>query len=287
MKVLTESGVLPASERYFSTPSATAKKLFFYVTRCGHYYCSTAYHFSHQCQIGQEESHRNFLLFYLRAGMLQFETDQESMSGSCGQCALIDCRKPHQFYAIENSEQLWIHFDGANAHAFFDAIIAQYGGKFVFTPPAGSRIEREMANLIAQIGTENRISEAEASQRLYAILCDLLYPPIRTYEDTSITQAMQFMQQHLFEPISVARIAAAVHLSPSHFSRQFRAQTGFSPHEYIILHRIDAAKALLQSTQLSIKEIAFQTGYRSEVNFIVSFTEKVGVSPKAFRRNAL
>lgn len=54
-----------------------------------------------------------------------------------------------------------------------------------------------------------------------------------------------------------------------------------------MLHRIDEAKALLQSTSLSVKEIAFRVGYRSEVNFITAFTEKTGATPTQFRRSTL
>ena len=49
-----------------------------------------------------------------------------------------------------------------------------------------------------------------------------------------------------------------------------------------MLHWIDEAKALLQSTSLSIKEIAFRVGYRSEVNFITAFTEKTGATLTRF-----
>ena len=67
----------------------------------------------------------------------------------------------------------------------------------------------------------------------------------------------------------------------------FRSRTGYSPHEYIVLRRIDEAKSLLHTTALSVKEIAFRVGYHSEVNFISSFTAKTGVSPAAFRRSRM
>lgn len=47
----TEPGVLLQSDRYFNTPSAAAGKLFYYITRCGHYYCSTEYDFRDDCDV--------------------------------------------------------------------------------------------------------------------------------------------------------------------------------------------------------------------------------------------
>src|SRR5699024_196593 len=119
---------------------------------------------------------------------------------------------------------------------------------------------------------------------------ELLYPhrdQSLSPERDVVAQALIFILDHLFEPLSVETVAASVSLSPSHFSRLFKARTGYSPHEYIVLRRIDEAKSLLHTTSLSVKQIAFRVGYHSEVNFISSFTAKTGMSPAAFRRMPL
>ena len=288
MKVTNEPGVLSRSERFFYTPSTTARSLFFYVTRVGHYYYDERYNFLDSCDVAKQESHKNFFLAYVRAGTLYFQTTQ-TFSAERGQVALIDCHKPHRFYTTGSAEAMWMHFDGSNSAAFFQQILAFRGGRQTFTPLPDSRIEQELAHIISGLRS-SRSSEVDCSQRIYRILCTLLLPHAPTHTvatDTTITRAVRYIDEQLFEPLSVKQIAATVHLSPSHFSRLFRSTTGFSPHEYIMLHRIDEAKALLQSTNLSVKEIAFRVGYHSEVNFIIAFTDKTGLSPTLFRRNTL
>ena len=109
------------------------------------------------------------------------------------------------------------------------------------------------------------MTELDRSQRIYRILCSLLFPaqagPDR--KNDAIAQAVKYIGEHLFESLSVEKVADAVSLSPSHFSRLFRSTTG------------------------SVKEIAFRVGYRSEVNFITAFTEKTGATPTQFRRNTM
>ena len=130
------------------------------------------------------------------------------------------------------------------------------------------------------------MTELDRSQRIYRILCALLFPaqagPDR--KNDAIAQAVKYIGEHLFEALSVEKVADAVSLSPSHFSRQFKARTGYSPYEYIVLRRIDKAKYMLASTELSVKEIAYATGYNSEENFIHSFRKNVGVAPGIFRK---
>ena len=99
-----------------------------------------------------------------------------------------------------------------------------------------------------------------------------------------MTQAIRYMNHHLYEPITVQTVAEAVSLSPSHFCASSKRIPGTLPTEYIVLRRIDKAKHLLTSTQMSVKEIAYHTGYNSEENFIHSFQKNVGISPGMFRK---
>ena len=68
MKVTNEPGVLSRSERFFYTPSTTARRLFFYVMRVGHSYYDERYNFLDGCAVAKQESHKNLFLAYVSAG---------------------------------------------------------------------------------------------------------------------------------------------------------------------------------------------------------------------------
>ena len=82
MKVFSEPGVLSRSERFFSTPSATARRLFYYVTRVGHYYYDARYNFLDSCDIAHLESHKNLFLTYVRSGTMYLARPTSSTAPS-------------------------------------------------------------------------------------------------------------------------------------------------------------------------------------------------------------
>ncbi len=282
MQVYRESGVLPTSQRFFATPSPTARRVLFYVTRCGRYEYDEHFFFQDDCSVARLDSHRNFFLLYLQSGRMHFRLQDTAFTLQAGQLALVDCRAPHAFFTSGPAASLWLHFDGALAPAFFKEILSLRDRRQSFDLPSESSIPAQMDAIIDAVASGST-PEIALSQQLYEILCTLLQPQQSDRTTDPVAAAMAYVQAHLAQPISVPQLAAAVNLSASHFSRLFRTATGLSPHEYIILRRIDAAKQLLLTTDLTIKEIACRTGYRSEVNFIVSFTKKVGLSPTAFR----
>ena len=283
---IPEEGVLKTSQRYFFTPSALASELFYYPTRAGHYFCDHRYSFSHRAETALLASHRlNFMLIAVRQGAMHFTLNGEHLLAARGSAVLFDCRQPHEYSAGDGTEFNWLLFNGLNAGAFCKRILQSKGGRSVFTPADFTAVVREIDSLVASCAAGERLTESVCSQLIHRLLCGLLPggEGASKCEDGVVTEAIRYMHRNLHQELTVQDVAEAVRLSPSHFSRLFRSQTGYSPYEYILLRRIDEAKHLLASTRLSVKEIAYRIGYNSEENFIHSFQKKVGVSPGTFR----
>jgi AraC-like DNA-binding protein len=85
-------------------------------------------------------------------------------------------------------------------------------------------------------------------------------------------------------PLNVDALAAGVHMSAGHLSRQFRDAYGESPYGYLMTRRIERATALLRRGDLSVTDVCFAVGCQSLGTFSTRFTELVGVPPSIYRR---
>ena len=86
------------------------------------------------------------------------------------------------------------------------------------------------------------------------------------------------------QPLDVEALARDAHMSPGHFSREFRAAYGESPYSYLMTRRIERAMALLRRGDLSVTEVCFEVGCSSLGTFSTRFTELVGMPPSAYRQ---
>jgi AraC-like DNA-binding protein len=85
------------------------------------------------------------------------------------------------------------------------------------------------------------------------------------------------------ESLDVPALARAAHLSPAHFSREFRRAFGETPHQYLLTRRLERAAALLRATDRSVTDICLAVGLRSVGSFTTSFRKLFGVPPAAYR----
>ncbi|HXO99295.1 MAG TPA: helix-turn-helix transcriptional regulator [Luteibacter sp.] len=88
------------------------------------------------------------------------------------------------------------------------------------------------------------------------------------------------------QPLDVEALASGANMSAGHLSRQFRMAYGESPYSYLMTRRIERAMALLRRGDLSVTDVCFDVGCASLGTFTTRFTELVGMSPRAYRREA-
>ena len=96
-------------------------------------------------------------------------------------------------------------------------------------------------------------------------------------------RARDTMDRAFAQPLDVPALARIAHVSPAHFSRQFRATFGETPHRYLQRRRVERAMELLRETDRPVTEICFDVGFSSLGTFSYTFRRIVGEPPSSYR----
>jgi two-component system response regulator YesN len=103
-------------------------------------------------------------------------------------------------------------------------------------------------------------------------------------DDALLRRILQYIEEHLPEPLTREEIAHHVHFHPAYLSRYFRKKTGWSLSEYIVRQRIEHAKEMLTQSELRISHIMSRLGYDNLSHFTRTFKKLTGVTPMQFRK---
>lgn len=273
-----ERYVSPKSDYYLYSPSLTAQELFLYPLSCGHFMYEQGYSL-------HRDSYDSFLLLYVEKGQLTLHYEHKITEVSAEQLVLIDCYKPHSFQTQEECETLWCHFDGIMASNLYESIVSHNGNVFSLVDHC---IIDNLNAIYRTFAFGDTIKEPLLSKYLNDILTLLLlYTPKDSLSNnyTHIAEdTISYINNHFRENISVPQLADKAGLSQYHFIRSFKKETGFTPHEYIIFARINAAKYLLKNTQLPIREICDQSGFSCESVFCNAFKQRLYITPIQYRK---
>ena len=101
-----------------------------------------------------------------------------------------------------------------------------------------------------------------------------------------MSETALWMDANAHETIDLDGAAEQAGLSPFHFLRLFRAVLGVTPHQYLLRCRLRHAAGLLADEALSITQIAYEVGFADLSNFVRTFRNAAGVSPRDFRKAA-
>ncbi|WP_297569781.1 AraC family transcriptional regulator [uncultured Anaerovibrio sp.] len=103
--------------------------------------------------------------------------------------------------------------------------------------------------------------------------------------DPKIQQVIEYINTHLADDLSIDLLSDTVFMSKYYLMRRFKAETGYSVHQYINSKRLLLAKELLSTTSHPITDICFQCGFRDYSAFSREFKKQFKVSAREYRNN--
>jgi len=146
--------------------------------------------------------------------------------------------------------------------------------------------------LAAQIGLD-RLSHVDVNlsweelrsyfRKLAELLFDNRDQPAAQDEHIVVLRINEYIDTHLAEDVSLAKLAGIVHLNPSYLSRLYKRTAGIGLSEYINMARTVKAKELLKHSAYKIYEISAMVGYDSRLSFIRFFKTNMGMTPQEYR----
>lgn len=184
-------------------------------------------------------------------------------------------------------EEYWIGFKGENidnriANGFFSPL----------KPVFYVGIQDEIVQLYNQGIVVAREQKTGFQQMLAGIVNHLLglafsldkYSGFENLEVANhINKAKIIFSENLQQKVKPEEVAQQLNMSYSWFRRLFKEYTGFAPAQYIQELRIQYAKELLTNTNMSIKEIAFTSGFENTEYFFLAFRKKADCTPSKYR----
>lgn len=148
-------------------------------------------------------------------------------------------------------------------------------------------LSAQIRDLNVQLGKEIASSDENAAAHLKKGLCQLVYLLSENGENGKnyVRQALEFIQTHYREDVSLEDAAEVCGVSSYYLSRQFRMEYGQTFVECLTQVRMNAAMELAAKTRLSVREIAERTGYNNSTYFCRVFKKYTGKTISEYREN--
>lgn len=209
-----------------------------------------------------------------------------------GELLIIPRNTPHTYWAADDRPWsiYWVHFLGEEAGYYVERV-PRRGQPAPVAHDASQEAIRLFRYCLDALyegyGTENLIYAAQSVQHILSLLLyrnhALPAEPRKKSWRSNLESMLEYMHDHLDEPLTLGDFARKAGLSVSHFSELFRSQTGQSPMAYFIHLRIRHACRLLDLTDKPVKVVAIETGYRDPYYFSRLFKKVMGHSPERYR----
>lgn len=248
----------------------------------GWHRCRELYHISRSHGIA------NYMIFFtLTPGGRLRIGDSPWMDIPPSSIAVLPPHIPHEYCTAPGNwwEFYWLQIQPESA-TVPEYLSRQLG--YVFSLPRVPQMGALIENLFPERFTTNDVhygitASQIISQIFHMMLEDVFLMENTTRNNSVVQHVIARIESDYNHKLSIEDLAHENYLSEQHLIRLFRSATGYTPYEYLKKYRLMKAKQLLANTDLSLTEIALQTGFSGVNNFICQFRREWGIPPRQYR----
>lgn len=240
-------------------------------------------------QLMERHYHDLFEIYYLESGSCIYFIDNKSYELLPGDIAIIPAGVIHNtLYQNSKYSRMLINCSPRFIPASVMPMLK--GIRYLYR---NSEIAREIREILRQIEGEYDSEKLLSDEMLYCYMHMLFLLLVRhkNFYDNArskneyVENAIRYVRKNFSAPISLSEVAKMLSVSPEHFSREFKKETGFGFCEYVNLLRLKKSEQLLREEKnLSITEISEKCGFNDSNYFSVKFKKMYGVSPKKMQQ---
>jgi len=231
---------------------------------------------------------RCFIIEYVEEGSGALEIDGTVYKVTAGDVYFIHVGDICTYYAdkVNPYRKKWVNF---RSICFFD--VAKALGMDTVRVIHGVDLSSQFERLFALEEISDRTEEfhLEASKIIFEMLHDMRLSKLRADNERKKPSSLAYFARQKLEnslniPTTVEELASFFYTSKSTLIKEFKAQYGQTPYQYLMTRRIDLAESLLKSTDRKIKDISDYLCFSTEYHFSSCFKKKVGCSPREYRK---
>ena len=227
-------------------------------------------------------------LYIVEKGEIEITTDSEILLVKAGEMVLIPALISHSLRLVNGNnftKKTWIHFSMKSGTQ--DYFLSFKRPVKILLPNKNHALK-----IMKDVIKSSTLSEPNRSLLTSAGIFELVSiflsecAPLKTPElETAVDRAVSYIDANFTEQLTLNALADRIGCSPNHFIKKFKEQTGYTPIKYLAIKKVEAAKLLLETTNLPISDIMERVGFYDASYFSKLFKKTVGYSPRGYRDN--
>lgn len=234
-------------------------------------------------------NYEGYLFQYTLDGWGRFENDETSTNLEKQNAFFISFPCKSRYYLPNESckwNYFYIHFTGPTARYFYEYINKKEGE--TFTLPKDSSCVELFMNEFQAVAHGKKYNKYENGEFLYQFLtslCKDLEKKDQVSGHSLADKVKEWIQHNYMTGKNISDMSQELSISASHITRQFQACNGIPPIQYLNDLRIEHAMFLLINTDLSLENIALQSGFSNGNYYSKVFRKAIGIEPSKYRKS--